>query len=274
MTGPATTRPATTGPAAVAAGSIRPVRLRDAMASEWVKLTSVRSYRWTLVAFAIVTIGIGIAVSAVTGAHWAQHAHPGFDPTNQSLAGLAFGELAMGVLGVLAITGEYSSGAIRSTLAAIPRRPLVLAAKAAIYAPLALVAGEIVTLATFLAGQAAMGPAPHATLGQPGVAQAVLLSGAFLPLLGLFGLGLGAIVRNTAAGIGLFAALVLVLPPALYGISARAASFAPESILADSVAAARHESGALPPWAGFGLVAAYAAIALAAGLFVLVRRDA
>ncbi|MGH9107311.1 MAG: ABC transporter permease [Acidimicrobiales bacterium] len=259
----------TTSPAPV-----RPYRLRDAMASEWVKLTTVRSYRLVLAAFALVTVGIGVAVSAATGAGWHHASHHGFDPTNHALAGLAFGELAMGVLGVLTVTGEYSTGAIRSTLAAIPRRPVVLAAKAAVYGAVALVVGEVVTVATFLAGQAAMGAAPHANFGQPGVARAVLLSGAFLPLLGLFGLGLGAIVRNSAAGVGLFAALVLVLPPALYAISSHAVKYAPEDILSSSVASVVHQSDTLSPWVGFGLVAAYAAAAIVIGLVVLVRRDA
>jgi hypothetical protein len=235
------------------------------MASEWIKLASVRSYRWTLAAFAVVTVALGFVASA--------HSQP-LDPTNQSLAGLAFGELAMGVLGVLTITGEYSSGAIRSTLVAVPHRPLVLAGKALVFGVMALIVSEAVTFATFLAGQAALGNSDRATLGQPGVASAVILSGAFLPLVGLFGLGLGAIVRNTAAGIGLFAALVLVLPVALVPFGDQVGRFAPELILKSSVAAVVPQAGFLSPWAGFGVMALYAGLALFAGLVVLVRRDA
>jgi ABC-2 type transport system permease protein len=249
-------------------------RLRDVMGSEWIKLTSTRSYRRTLLAFAVVTIGIGIAVSAATGANWAHHDHHGFDPTNQSLAGLAFGELAMGVLGVLAITSEYSSGAIRSTLAAVPHRRLVLAAKAAVSGLVALVVGEAVTFATWFAGQQAMGRAPHASLSQPGVARAVLLSGAYLALIGLFGLGLGAIVRNSAAGIGLFVGIVLALPFVLLAFGDRAIAFSPEGILSNSVAAVVPAAHALSAWAGFGMMALYAAVALVLGLIVLTRRDA
>jgi ABC-2 type transport system permease protein len=253
---------------AVAAGpvpTVRSYRLSDAMASEWHKLTSVRSYRWTLAAFAVFTVALGVLVSATT--------RP-LDPTNQSLAGLAFGELAMGVLGVLTITGEYSSGTIRSTLAAVPRRPLVLAAKALVYSTVALVIGESVTIATFLAGQAAMAHTHHAALSQPGVARAVLLSGAFLVLVGLFGLGLGAIVRNTAAGIGLFAAVVIVLPVALSFLGDRVARFAPESILANSVAAVVPQRAFLSPWVGFAVMALYATTTLLGGLVVLVHHDA
>lgn len=239
--------------------------LRNVMASEWIKLASVRSYRWTLAAFAVFTVALGVVASS-TGAP--------LDPTNQSLAGLAFGELALGVLGVLTITGEYSSGTIRSTLAAVPHRGRVLAAKALVYGTVALVVSEAVTLVTFLAGQAAMGNNPHANLGQPGVASAVILSGSFLPLIGLFGLGLGAIVRNTAAGIGLFVALVLVLPVALAPFGDSIGRFAPELILKSSVAAVVPQTGFLSAWAGLGAMALYATLALIAGFVVLVRRDA
>jgi ABC-2 type transport system permease protein len=180
----------------------------------------------------------------------------------------------MGVLGVVAITGEYSSGAIRSTLVAVPQRPLVLAAKALVYGSMAVVVGEAVTLVTFLAGQAAMDPAHRATLGQPGVASAVILSGLFLPLIGLFGLGIGTIVRNTAAAVGIFAALVLVLPVALAPFGDQIERFAPELILKNSVAAVVPQAGYLTPWAGFGVMAAYAMLALLVGSVVIARRDA
>lgn len=245
--------------------TVRAGTLRNVMASEWIKLASVRSYRWTLVAFAVCTVALGVVVSA-TG-----HSN---DPTNQSLAGLAFGELAMGVLGVLTITGEYSSGSIRSTLVAVPNRPLVLAAKALVYGATALVVSEAVTLVTFLAGQAAMSQADRVTLGQPGVASAVILSGLYLPLIGLFGLGLGAIVRSTAAGVGIFAALVLVLPIALAPFGDQVGRFAPELILKSSVAAVVPQPGFLSPLVGFGVMAAYATLTLLAGLVVFARRDA
>ncbi|HEY6470824.1 MAG TPA: ABC transporter permease [Candidatus Dormibacteraeota bacterium] len=196
------------------------------------------------------------------------------DPTNQSLAGLAFGELAMGILGVLTITSEYSSGSIRSTLVAVPHRPLVLAAKALVYVTMAIVVSETVTFVTFLAGQAAMDNAHRATLAQPGVASAVILSGLFLPLIGLFGLGLGAIVRNTAAGIGIFVALVLVLPVALTPFGDSVGRFAPELILKSSVAAVVPQTGFLSPWAGFGVMTLYATLTLVTGLAVLVHHDA
>ena len=212
------------------------------MASEWTKLRSVRSTKSTMAAFIVVTVAVGAVVSAVAGPHWTHLSaadRANFDPVNVSLAGLAFGELAIGVLGVLAMTGEYSSGTIRSTLAATPNRPLVLAAKATVFAAVALVVGEAVTVATFLAGQALMGPAPHAALTQPSVLRAVALSGAFLPLIGLFGLGLGAIIRHSAGAIAAFAAVVLVLPIALQAFPGHLTKFTPEGMLSSSIAAVR-----------------------------------
>jgi ABC-2 type transport system permease protein len=252
-------------------------RLVDLVRSEWTKFTSVRSSRWTLAAFAVLTVSRGVAVSAASGAHWSRlspSARASFDPTNMSLAGLAFGELAIGVLGVLVMSGEYSSGSITSTLSAVPRRPFVLAAKFVMFAAVAFVAGEVVTIATFLAGQAAMGDAPHASLLHADVARAVLESGAFLTLIGLLGLGLGTIIRHSAGAIAALVGVVLVLPIVSVALPGNVVRFMPEDVLASSVAAVHHSAGELTPWVGFAAVAAYAAAALLAGGIALVVRDA
>jgi ABC-2 type transport system permease protein len=207
-----TVLPTTTSPAPPRPMAAGRYRFADIARSELTKFTSVRSGRWTLAAFAVLTLGLGVLVSHLTGAHYnrmdaADRAL--WDPTNQSLAGLAIGELALGILGVLVMSGEYGTGAIRSTLAAVPRRPLLLATKAAVFGAVALVVGEVVTFVTFLAGQAVMGP-HHTTLGQPGVLRAVVLSGAYLALIGLFGLGLGTIIRHSAGAIATFVGIVLL----------------------------------------------------------------
>ena len=109
---------------------------------EWIKLRSVRSTWWTLLVFAAGMIGLAILV--MIHQHWATMSAPdraSFDPTDDGFAGLSIGQLALGVLGVLVITTEYSSGMIRATLAAVPRRPLLLAAKAAVFGAVALVVG-------------------------------------------------------------------------------------------------------------------------------------
>ena len=186
------------------------------MRSEWTKLRSVRSTTWTLIATIVITIGIGIIATATEATRWA-HAFPAsrlsFDPTNLSLTGLLFGQLAIGILGVLAITAEYGTGTIRASLAAVPDRRMLLAAKAAVFALVALVVGEVVSFGAFFIGQMLIGGgAPHATIGQPGVLRAVAGGGLYLAVLGLFALGLGSIIRHTAGAIAAFVGVLLILP--------------------------------------------------------------
>jgi len=202
---------------------------------------------------------------------------PLFDSTNQSLTGLAIGSLAIGVLGVLMITGEYSSGTIRSSLAATPRRPLLLGAKVAVIGAISVVVGEILTFACFFTGRAILsGRVQVATLGQPGVLRALLLSGAFLALLGMFGLGLGVIIRNTAGAIAAYVGVIFLLPVLLQTLNGdgNPGRFAPLSILANSVAAVIPQSGQLSATTGFLFMVLYCALALGIGVAVLSRRDA
>ena len=178
------------------------------------------------------------------------------------------------VLGVLVMTSEYSSGTIRATLAAIPERPLVLAAKAATFGVTALVAGELVTFAGFLAGAAFVhGGVPRPALSQPGVLRAVALSGVYLCLIGLIGLALGVIVRHGAAAITALVALVFVAP--LPGAATPAGQYLPELIYANSLGATKPVQGfTLSPWAAPAIIAAYAVVLLAVGGWLLSRRDA
>jgi ABC-2 type transport system permease protein len=247
---------------------------------EWLKLRSVRSTWWTLLVFAAGMVGLAVLV--LSHQHWASMAaaqRASFDPTNDGFSGLVIGQLAVGVLGALMITTEFSSGLIRATFAAAPRRPLVLAAKAAVLAGVALAAGEILAFAAFAVGEVALrAPAPHASLGQPGVLRAVLLAGAYPALIGLIGLGLGALVRHTAAAISAVAGVLFVLPlillPLGTSIQNSAGKFLPMLIAENSITAVKPQANALAPWAGFALLCAYAAVALAAGGFALARRDA
>jgi len=246
--------------------------------SEWTKLRSVRSYRWTFLALVGCSLAIGALVSALEASHWAHAsaaARANFDPTNWTLAGLAFGQLAVGALGALAMSSEHSTGTITGSLAAVPHRSRLLAAKATVVGGVVLVAGEALTFMLFAIGQAilAANHAPHVSLGQPGVLRAVALSGAFLALLSLFGLGIGTVVRHSAGAVTLYVGLVLVLPLILFPF--HVARFAPETLLSSSVGAVRPAAQALPPgWVGFGLMALYAAGALALGTVAFVRRDA
>ena len=240
---------------------------------EWLKLRSVRSTWWTLLVFAAGMVGLAILVMR------GQHTSPSFDPTNDSFAGLAIGQLALGVLGVLAVTSEFSSGMIRATFAAAPRRPLVLAAKAAIVALVALVAGEILAFVAFGLGQAVLqSQFPHAALGQPGVLRAVLMAGAYPALIALIGLGLGAIIRHTAGAISAVVGVLFVLPlillPLGTSIQNSVGQFMPMLIAENSMTAVKPVAHSLSPGVGFALLCGYAAAALTAGGWALARRDA
>ncbi|MGH3149606.1 MAG: ABC transporter permease subunit [Streptosporangiaceae bacterium] len=248
---------------------------RSVARMEWLKLRSVRSTWWTLLVFAAGMIGLAILVMS----RQRSAGHPGFDPTNDSFAGLAIGQLVIGVLGVLAVTSEFSSGMIRATFAAVPRRPLVLAAKAAIVTAVTLVAGEILAFVAFGVGQAVLkSPLQPATLGQPGVLRAVLMAGAYPALMALIGLGLGALIRHTAGAISAVVGVVFVLPLLLIqlgtSIQNSVGQFMPMIIAENSMTAVKPIAHSLSPWAGFGVLCLYTAAALGAGAWALARRDA
>ncbi len=165
---------------------------------EWIRLRSLRSTFWLLAIFTVAMIGIGVGVLI---AYRSRLPRPGAaQMVNDSLAGTVLGQVLVGFLGVLTMTSEYSSGMIRATLAAVPNRKLVLAAKAAVFGAVAFAVAEAVCFVTFLASQAALpgSPVPRAALADPGVARTVALSGAYLALSGLIGLGSGAIIATPA----------------------------------------------------------------------------
>jgi len=253
---------------------------RSTARMEWLKLRSVRSTSWIVLVFAAGMIGLSVLV--LSHEHWATMTaadRASFDPVNDGFTGLALGQLVLGVLGVLAITTEFSSGMIRATFAAVPRRPMVLAAKAAVVAAVTLVAGEVLAFGAFAAGELALrSPAPHATLGQPGVLRAVLMGGAYPALIALIALGLGAIIRNTAAAISAVVGMLFVLPlillPLGTSIQNSVGRFMPMLIAENSLTAVKPQSHALPAGLGFAVLCGYAAIALAAGGWALARRDA
>jgi hypothetical protein len=254
-------------------------RFTDVARMEWVKLRTLRSTGWITLILAAGMLGLAVLVlSQEHYAHLSAADRASFDPTEQGFVGLALGQLLMALLGALTITSEFSSGMIRATLAAAPRRPMVLAAKAAVLGVAGLAVGEVLAFGAFLAGQAVLAsPAPRATLAQPGVLRAVLMAGAYLCLLGLIGLGIGAIIRHTAGAIAAAVGVVFVLPviflvfPA--GPQHGVEKFLPEIIAENSLTAVKHVSPSLPPWAGLGVLALYAAVTLAAGGWLLARRD-
>ncbi|HEY6276498.1 MAG TPA: hypothetical protein VIX86_09200 [Streptosporangiaceae bacterium] len=252
-------------------------RFRHAARMEWIKLRSLRSTWWTLVVAAVGAVGIAVTVGLNTE-------NAAGDLTNNALAGIIPSLLLTGVLGVVFMTSEYSSGMIRATLAAIPRRPVLLAAKAAVLAVLALTLGEAAAFIAFFAGGATL-PAGIAApaLGQPGVLRAVLLSGTSFCLIGLLGLGLGAIIRHTAAAVAVLVGGVYLAPSILGFATHHIAAYTPILIIGNSLsttkpvlcgAAAAQCPHFLPPLAGLGVLCLYAAAALGAGWWLFARRDA
>jgi ABC-2 type transport system permease protein len=247
-----------------------------AVRAEVTKLSSLRSTTWTLLATMVGTLLV--TVLATTNVHHHGGAiQQGFDPTNQSLTGLAIGALTIGLLGILMITGEYGSGTIRSSLAAIPRRRVFLGAKVMVIAAISLVVSEILTFACFFTGQFILsGNAPVASLGDPGVLRALLMAGAYLALLGMFGLALGVFLRHTAGAITTFVGVMFLLPVLLQPLNAHGnpGRFTPEQILANSVAAVVPQSGQVSAGFGFALMTLYCAITLGVAMLVLHRREA
>jgi ABC-type transport system involved in multi-copper enzyme maturation permease subunit len=205
----------------------------------------------------------------------------GFDPTQQALTGLIVAGLTGGVFGALLITGEYSSGTMRPTLAATPRRPVLLAAKLGVAAVATLVFCELLSFASFFLGQAILsgGGAPSASLGSPGAFRAVFMTGLFVALLALMSFGFGLICRGTAAAIAAFVGVVFVLPLVMRGISHADVRYLPTNILTNSIMATVPQGpGAivrpLSPAIGLLLMAIYSAIVLAVGAVLFIKRDA
>ena len=162
------------------------------------------------------------------------------------------------------------------TFAAVPRRPLVLAAKALVFGAVCLVAGEIAVFASFVFGIALLRPSvPHPSLSDPDVLRAVAMTGAYLALTGLTGLGIGAIIRHSGAAVGILVGGLFVLPILTGAASLGVAKFLPELIAGNSLAAVKPVSGfTWSPWLELGIVAVYPLALLLAGGWLLVRRDA
>jgi ABC-2 type transport system permease protein len=272
--------------------------------SEFTKIRSVRSTYWTLLALVLACVGIGALFSwgqtqrlaslhggtrlngekAPPGAyaHIAAQIHA--QAASISLFGLLFGQLVIIVLGALAITSEYSTGMIRTSLTAMPRRLTIFSAKGLVFGLVALVTGEIISFLAFFAGQAILA-AQHVstTLGAPEVLRTVTGGGLFLAVCGLLSFGIGAMLRHTAgaiaAGIGLMFVLWILSqflpgPPSGWFGQEDLDKWIPFN--AGSSIWENQANGLHPfsPWIGFAVFCCYAAAAVIGGLVVFLRRDA
>ena len=182
--------------------------------SEWIKLRSLRSTAVTLAAAVLTMVAMGWIIAWATNRNWSElrpDEQAAFSAIDFTLAGSNLAQLAIGVLGVLLITGEYATGMIRATFGAVPRRLPVLLAKAALYAAVTFVLMLLASLTAFLGGQELLGT-HGTTLSAPGAVQAVVGVAGYLTLIGVFAVALGFIIRSTAGGVATLFALLLVLP--------------------------------------------------------------
>ncbi|MFC8418575.1 ABC transporter permease [Streptomyces coelicoflavus] len=269
---------------AASAAQERPAGFAGLMLSEWTKIRSVRSTVWSLAVLVVLTLVFTGLFMKMGIANWdetnaAQRAEMRMDPTGTILgSGILLSQLAVCVLGVMAIASEYSTGMIRASLLAVPRRVPVLAAKSAVFGLLVLVVGEVTAFGSFFVGAPILdGKAPVA-LGDAGVVRAVVGCGLYLALLGLFALAVGAIVRHTAAAITTVVGFVLVITPM--------AGMLPGSVGEHIHAWLPTEAGfmitqqharagdLLGPWEGLGVLALWTAALMAVAAVQLRRRDA
>ncbi|MBV9094120.1 MAG: ABC transporter permease subunit [Streptosporangiaceae bacterium] len=253
--------------------------------AEWTKIRSVQSTVWSLLAFVVVAVGFSTLIATVISHDWnAPGNHPNHaellaDPTAVIFgAGLGLGQLAICVLGVIVITSEYSSGTIRASLLAVPKRIPMLAAKALVFAAIDLVASAVAVFAVFFISTAILRSHVSITLSQPGVTRAVIGAVVYLTVLGLFALAIGGLIRHTAGAIAIVIATVIVVPPLVGLIPGTIANhvhgYLP-TVAGQLVAQTSQQPGDVTSgWQGFGVFCAWTAVLLAACGWLLVRRDA
>lgn len=250
----------------------------DILRSEFWKLRSVRSTYWTLFAAVVFNVGLAALEAVILPSHLSARDKANLDAVRISLGGIHLSQIAFGVLGVLVITSEYTTGMIRATLSAVPQRRLMLAAKAIVFTATALIVGIVASFAAFFIFQAFLsGNSLRSSIGDPNVLRAVIGGGLYLAVLGLLGLGLGAIIRVSAGAIAALFGLLFV-PQLLSELLPQAwrdtiGPYFPMEA-GSQVLSAHHEAGNLGAWSGFGVFCFYAAVALGIGFILITRRDA
>ncbi|MEV8568275.1 ABC transporter permease [Streptomyces sp. NPDC051322] len=256
---------------------------RRVLRSEWAKLWSLRSTWITLALGLVFLVAFGLIAAAqyksrLTSGH---HMDPDFASSTAvglSLFGTNFAQLALGVLGVLVTAGEYSTGMIRSTLAAVPRRLPVLWSKAAVFGLIALVLGLVGAFVTFqIAGGIVSGTPAALTMSDSGVVRSLLGAGLYLGLVGVIGTALGALLRSVAGGISVLVG-ALMLVPGLISLLPSSWQNTVEPYLpsnaGESMFAVHHAAHTLTPTAGLLVFLAWTVLALAGAAWRLVRTDA
>lgn len=247
--------------------------------SEWTKIRSVRSTLWTLATALVVTVGLSAVICAFTASQFdklSKQQQLSFDATQTSFSGSGLGQLAMIAFGVMVVSSEYSTGMIRSSLAAVPQRTVFLATKIFVATSLVLVVGMATSFAAFFVGQALLGEY-SVSIQDEGVLRAVLGGGVYMTLIALFSMGLSFVLRSPLLAFAILMPFFFLISNILGTVSATKeyAQYLPDQA-GKTITAVVPESLNRPygPYEGLAIMAAWALAALLAGWIVLKRRDA
>ena len=257
-------------------------RLRATTLSEWIKFRSVRSGPFNLLLTTVIVLLGAWLLDSQTASGWAEMspgARVAFDPVGTNFQAIELAQLFIGALGVMTVTGEYTSGLIRGTFLATPQRAQVLAMKALVFAVVVWAWCTALAFPAFFLGQSFLSsPARHVGIGDPGVLAAVFGAGLYLTGIGLLGLFIGVVVRRTPAALASLYGLVAVLPYALALLPSKIGSQLREYLPSDAGEQAwhlRHDSAyTLGHWPGLGVLAAYVAVAALVAIALIRKRDA
>ena len=264
-----------------AAGGAEGVTLRRVVRSEWTKLWSLRSTRWSFLVAFIAEAGLGPLIAVIEMSRWNQLSlgeRLVFLPVDKSLAGYHLAQLAIGVLGVLVISAEYSTGQIRSSLLAVPKRVPVLWAKLIVFASVTFVLIFVGSLIAFFASNAIFTQHHvNVSIGSPHAFRAVIGSALYLTATGILCTAIGTMIRSTAGGISTYVGILFVLPPVLLLLpdsTNHAINPYLPSVAGSGIAMALQQDHAFSPWGGFALFCGYVVVAVAAAAYLLRTRDA
>ncbi|MDK1346446.1 ABC transporter permease subunit [Streptomyces sp. 378] len=248
--------------------------------SEWTKIRSVASTVWTLSLVVVVTIALGMLISALSKNEFDSmnaRDRAEFDPTFISFAGMSLGQLAMIVFGVLVVSNEYSTGMIRTSLAAVPRRGSFLFSKIAVASALALLVGLVTSFAAFFLGQAMLG-SHRAEIGDPGVLRAVIGGGLYMALIAMFSMGVAAMLRSPMLSLGILMPFFFLISSILGNVDAtkKVGQFLPDQAGSKIMQVVTPIDDDTPygPWGGLGIMGLWVLAALIGGYVLLRKRDA
>jgi len=256
----------------------RPVGLRRAAAAEWVKLRTVRSTSWTLLSLFLLGVGLTVIVCAVS-ADWL--ASDDADESAGSFVtwGMMFAQIPALVLGVVVVTSEYVRGLVAVTVSAIPRRGLVITAKVLVLASLLFAIGVVTSVLGYLGGNWFLDrEGVGLAIGDDGVLRALVGSGLYMSVLGVFGAALGLLLRSTAAAVTIGIALIFVVGNLVFLVPGEVgewlAKLMPGNAGSPIATVESFNTMLFDPWTGFAVFCVETALLLAVGTVRFVRRDA